>query len=509
MANKEISELTTVTLPMDGTEQAHFKQGANSREVNMDEIADFVGRGSPAIGLGFAKFSAPGDVFTAYNSATPVQNAFDATTGHWVIEHNTDDGLSCAVDTVSAGDFDIVFALSCFGWEDTAASAALQWGVIVSDGVDSTTVAAVDTGLTFEKNFRDTDRLTYVSTNATKTIDGRGAFPIDQTQYWRVTRVGSATTFYISPNGFDWIEIATGTDTENNMSSILEVGVFLGSVNATQTEPIFLRAVGYDTDGPQPEARSGGGTFPVSFKGFRAHNGASTQGPITATTITEVTLGTEVFDTEAAFASNRFTVPGELDGKYGGFVGGVHFQAAADAYVAIQVSTDSGSTWDFISRSGADSATNLGYLSTATGPVLLNEDDIYRLVVYAQAAETIEANNTEEGTFFSGFVIETSEDAFDYVEDTGTARTLTAADFKGNRTLECTNAGAITLTLNTGVGPAGPLTVIQGGAGAITVSGTATLESSGSLTSSGGQHTAFTIIPTQTTDVYKLVGTLA
>lgn len=60
---------------------------------------------------------------------------------------------------------------------------------------------------------------------------------------------------------------------------------------------------------------------------------------------------------------------------------------------------------------------------------------------------------------------------------TGTTDTLVTADM--NTFIEYTNAGAVTVTLNAGVGVVGNVVVIkQTGAGQVTVSGTATLESS-------------------------------
>jgi hypothetical protein len=60
---------------------------------------------------------------------------------------------------------------------------------------------------------------------------------------------------------------------------------------------------------------------------------------------------------------------------------------------------------------------------------------------------------------------------------TGTSDTLAAGDM--NTFIEYTNASAVTVTLNTGVGTVGNVVIIkQTGAGQVTIGGTATVESS-------------------------------
>lgn len=499
MANKEIDELTTATLPLDGTEEFHIKQGANSRRLSTENMALFAGKGPLAVGLGRAQFTQPDDIFTAYDSATPAQNAFDATTRHWVIEHDGADGISLALESVSAGDFDIVYALSCQMLDGN--QTALSLGLTIGDGVDHINfIVEGDTGTDIQwlKNYRDTDRFTFVSTNSTRTITGPGPFGgYPHLIYLRVERVSTDLSFYSSHNGFDWEEIFTATDTENNMSTVNEVGVFINSTGETENNHAFVRVVGRD-DGPQIEAKTGGGTLPVAFKGFRVTKSGSNQTP--GSFVSElVTFETVEHDSESGFNTtndDEYIVPGSVDGKYMVFMAGVDTTGVVDGRISVRLNgTNVGSNW----------FENAFYGQVVTPPILVAEDDLVDVEVNMGAV----AIQTGVQTFFGGFVVETSEDAFDYVEDTGTARTLTEADFKGNRTLELTNASAITVTLDTGVTAAGPVTIIQGGAGTITISGTATIDSNGSLTSSGGQDTAMTLIPTSTADTYKLIGTLS
>ena len=122
----------------------------------------------------------------------------------------------------------------------------------------------------------------------------------------------------------------------------------------------------------------------------------STTQAISATTETEVNYGTEVFDTDAAFASNRLTVPVGWNGIYGEFFAGVRFSTSETGYFAIQVSTDGGSVWGYVARTWLQ---NTSSSSVSTGPVLLNTGDIYRVVTYGSNTQTI---NVDTRCFFAG-----------------------------------------------------------------------------------------------------------
>jgi hypothetical protein len=75
----------------------------------------------------------------------------------------------------------------------------------------------------------------------------------------------------------------------------------------------------------------------------------------------------------------------------------------------------------------------------------------------------------------------------------GTTDTLAAGDM--NTFIEYTNASAVTVTLNTGVGAIGNIVLIkQTGAGQVTISGTATIESAGSLTSTRAQDSVICLV---------------
>lgn len=504
MANKEISALPTVGIPLAGTEQFHVRDGSgNSREVNLAEVAEYAGRGPQASAIGRARFSPiTAADWSVDNGGTPNANAYQGD-GTWLIEHVGPQSVSWAHVVIDgSNDFDVVFAVAPQITTDSFAG----FGFFVADGN-----AAVGLQINYNDDYVEqtwTIPSTFGSNVATTAVVGQtNNFPLGlfDVMYGRITLVGTALSFYVSANGLDWDLIHTALDTDNGMVTIDKVGVYLQSDSVTAGVTTRCRILGYDATGPQTQLLTGGGTLPVAFKGFRGDRDGTTTQAIPATTETTLIGDREVYDTDSGYdpLTGIFTVPSSLDGKYMNFIGAIETDASEDITLIIR---ETGGTSGQAVRQTSSAADSVSRNQVETGPVQVTAGETWELKIFVATAANVVA---QESSFFCGYVLESAEDVFEYLEDTGTGRTATAADFKGNRTLELTNAAAITLTVNTGLNPAGPLTVIQGGAGAITVAGTATIESAGGLLSSGGQHTAFTLIPTNTTDVYKLIGTLA
>ena len=83
--------------------------------------------------------------------------------------------------------------------------------------------------------------------------------------------------------------------------------------------------------------------------------------------------------------------------------------------------------------------------------------------------------------------------AANVVTETGTSRTLSASDMQ--KIIYCTNASAVTITCATGLGAGFNVTIIQGGAGKVTVAaGAATLVSYSSLFSTMGQYAVISLV---------------
>jgi len=241
------------------------------------------------------------------------------------------------------------------------------------------------------------------------------------------------------------------------------------------------------------------GTVPARFRGFRATNDSSQS--ISATTLTEIAVEFELFDTEAAVDVSRFEVPSSLNGKYMAFFAGVLFDAVEEFDFYIEVSDDSGASWAEVAHQaqGGETATIV-----ASGPVLLNTGDIYRITIYtADAALILE----DERVFFSGVVLESTNNSVQIINDGTGARTLTDIDFVGTRIIMMTSGSAQTVTIDTGLIGDQPVTIVQRGTGQITYGGTATLNSKGGNLKSNGRYGAVTIIP-EGSNVYTLIGDL-
>lgn len=92
---------------------------------------------------------------------------------------------------------------------------------------------------------------------------------------------------------------------------------------------------------------------------------------------------------------------------------------------------------------------------------------------------------------------------------TGTTYTLVNNDLIGGVIVECDNAAAITLTVPAGLTNVNPVTIIQKGAGTVTLAAGvgATILSTGGALAVADQYSAATLIPIGS-DNYYLVGAL-
>lgn len=92
------------------------------------------------------------------------------------------------------------------------------------------------------------------------------------------------------------------------------------------------------------------------------------------------------------------------------------------------------------------------------------------------------------------------------VTEAGTSRTLSAVD--NGKVIYCTSGSATTVTCATGLGAGFSCTIIQGGAGKVTVAaGSATLNSYSGLLSTMGQYAVVSLI-SPTADTFIAAGNL-
>lgn len=130
------------------------------------------------------------------------------------------------------------------------------------------------------------------------------------------------------------------------------------------------------------------------FKGFRATT--STTQAVGPATLTEMDFGSEVFDTESAFASNRFTVPATLNGAYMNFIAGVRTAAVEVLSLNISKSTDGGTNFTRVASNTSDNSQNC---TISTGPVQVATGEIFRVEIFTADASTV---SDEDRTFFAG-----------------------------------------------------------------------------------------------------------
>lgn len=105
-------------------------------------------------------------------------------------------------------------------------------------------------------------------------------------------------------------------------------------------------------------------------------------------------------------------------------------------------------------------------------------------------------------TDFSAFIL----DPAGIITESGTTRTLSAVD--NGRVIYCTSGSAVTITCATGLPVGFNCTIIQGGAGKVTVAtGAATLNSYSGLYSTMGQYAVISAI-SPVADEFILAGNL-
>lgn len=133
---------------------------------------------------------------------------------------------------------------------------------------------------------------------------------------------------------------------------------------------------------------------------FLAKNASSQT--LSASADTEIAFGTEVYDTNTAFASGRFTVKPGMDGFYALLHASVILTAgvAQDSYLALEVSSDGGTSWLGVARHMAWSASGPCVVSQ----VLLADGDIYRVVMTVDAtSQEVALSDTVQ---FGGIILE-------------------------------------------------------------------------------------------------------
>ena len=224
----------------------------------------------------------------------------------------------------------------------------------------------------------------------------------------------------------------------------------------------------------------------------------------------EIDYQTEIFNTTGAgtFASNRWTVPADLDGKYMEFAVGLKLDANESGAFTIDV--DTGESGGFVSIAQGGIITQDGNPLTS-GPVLLNEGDVYRVELNMSTGNVAD----DDLNYFSGYVVTGNDTIATEITPETTHFVLTAADFDGNQVKKVNSGTAVSVFVPDDLNVTEPVTIIQEGAGQVTIvpdgSGV-TLKSAGSLLSTTSQYSSLAIIPDQDAgdgNTYWVIGDLA
>lgn len=245
---------------------------------------------------------------------------------------------------------------------------------------------------------------------------------------------------------------------------------------------------------------------PIPFAGFRVRKNAQQTMGVSVTT--EITWQTEDFDTHNGFASNRFTVPHTLNGKYGNFYCALNFTSAnATAALYIQRSTDGGTNWDtFCQVEFPSEARAIGL----TGPVLLTTGHVWRLAVFVGGAIVL---NNVSSTFFSmtvldpGVVLPGKQISHKTISG---AYTLLDSDLIGNVYMTAdTSGGTCTITIPDTLVGTEPVLIERDGNNNVlfAAGGTSVIRSADSYLKLRSNYSVASIIP-KGGNVYSLSGDL-
>jgi len=137
-----------------------------------------------------------------------------------------------------------------------------------------------------------------------------------------------------------------------------------------------------------------GGTNTPAFYAY-----ASSKTNLSNASATKITLDAESFDTDSAFASNRFTVPSGKDGKYF-FAAGIREDSFTANRFILQLQKNASSVVAQMELSGGVS----GYMTAVVSTVLnLSSSDYIEMFCYQDSGVTKTNSNGIADTWLTGF----------------------------------------------------------------------------------------------------------
>lgn len=282
----------TDTINFTGAGVTTTNPSGNVTEVNIPGG----GGGSVAVGdlLGVAKYTPVAGSWTAVNTGSPVESTQSG--GKATIRHLGDQGHSQWYTTVTAAtDFDVVFRARITCYDDTVVGMGFYAGS--SAGLFPLT----SVGYLFGNDmaFQRWNGTSFVSET---TIEGSVSMPmLDKAEYWRITRVGSDLTYYVSESGLTWIEVHTET-VGTHVLDVDRIGFLVNTLSVAGNHETHIIVDGYDATGPQGEQANG------------TRNLTLQEDTTTAYVVVNGDLDGNVFHEQNNAAANTVTVNNTLTG---------------------------------------------------------------------------------------------------------------------------------------------------------------------------------------------------
>lgn len=215
----------------------------NAGETALELIDPPSGGGGASFPMGFAKFTKPANTFTAINSGTPTENAYVAGHDTWRIVTSGVQGMAIAMQAGLASDGVVIMRTHIKYVDDTFSALGVMYG---ENSSGRRSAFALGFGNNVLKQLWN--GFTFVS-ESTINPPGENSYSLGRLNYlyWKFERSGTAITMYYSRDGLYWLLLGSGTTTENSMSDVDEIGIFINTPSVSSTTLLVVEVYGLDT----------------------------------------------------------------------------------------------------------------------------------------------------------------------------------------------------------------------------------------------------------------------
>jgi hypothetical protein len=218
MADKEISALTAVGTPLDGTELVHVVEGGNSRKATTQDIADLA---TPPAGYEAGPPTPP----VVANFAWVNQGTATATdgTGALVFVNDNDNEVHILDQAAPATPYDVYCRAEAFMLSSSAVTVQIDtsYGIILRDGVNGDFLECCINAARVSGDEQNTysmviNRWTNATTYSATPLQRFSSLPF---KWVRINNNGTTITLYTSVDGKNWTSVGTET-----------IATFVGSI---------------------------------------------------------------------------------------------------------------------------------------------------------------------------------------------------------------------------------------------------------------------------------------